>query len=524
MPSPRFLVIGAGARGHAYAQAMKDTNAVVAAVAEPIPYKRRTFGKTYVWPGSDAASEGQEFTHWDEFVAYETARRERAARGDDVPPGVDGVFVCVLDEAHRDVVVALAPLNLHVMCEKPLATSLEDCIDIYRAIRPQPGREKKIFSIGHVLRYSPHNVLLRKLLVEDRVVGDICSVEHTEPVGWWHFTHSYVRGNWRNEDVSSPSLLAKSCHDIDLLLWLLSSPAKAGEGVPHLPSTVTSSGTLQLYKKSRKPRAAGTATNCLKCPLGDEGCKYSAKKIYIGPDEQGVETGNTGWPLSVVLPEIEDMPTIEERKSAVLKVLEQDYDQSTPAEEVAAKKWFGRCVFESDNNVVDDQFVTMTWDDEPVSSPATPPLSTSSSPSPPGASPSRYAKTATLHMVANTKKICQRYTSVYGTDGELHADSKTITVIDFTTGETKTHTPPTVREAGHGGGDQGLTRQFVGAVDAVINGGARASDAQAEFIGCTIDDVLRSHAMVFAAEKARTERKVLDWGEWWSSEIEGQLA
>ena len=90
--------------------------------------------------------------------------------------------------------MGLAPLKLHVLCEKPLATRWADCVEMWRALMPH-GKEKhdKMFSICHVLRYSAHNVLLRKLLLEERVVGDILSVNHTEPVGWWHFTHSYVR-------------------------------------------------------------------------------------------------------------------------------------------------------------------------------------------------------------------------------------------------------------------------------------------------------------------------------------------
>jgi len=88
------------------------------------------------------------------------------------------------------------------MCEKPLATTLGDCLSMYGAL----ANQDTIFAIGHVLRYSPHNILLRKLLLEDRVIGDVLSVEHTEPVGWWHFTHSYVRGN---VCVSFPSQLAR---------------------------------------------------------------------------------------------------------------------------------------------------------------------------------------------------------------------------------------------------------------------------------------------------------------------------
>jgi predicted dehydrogenase len=122
-------------------------------------------------------------------------RRERVKNGENVPEGVDGVFVCVQDQMHKEVVLGLEVLGLHIMCEKPLATSLDDCVAIYRSVLKgnEEGEMRKLFSIGHVLRYSPHNMLLRKLLVEDRVIGDVMAVNHTEPVGWWHFTHSYVR-------------------------------------------------------------------------------------------------------------------------------------------------------------------------------------------------------------------------------------------------------------------------------------------------------------------------------------------
>ncbi|CAF3554402.1 unnamed protein product [Fusarium graminearum] len=495
---PRFLIIGAGSRGQNYAAAIDSvSNGVVAAVAEPLKFKRESLGRDHIW-GNGSPKEGQSFHDWRDFLAYEQDRRRRVAAGDEnVPEGVDGVFVCVLDEMHREVIVGLAPLELHTMCEKPLACSLQDCVDMYKAMRPyQPS---KVFSIGHVLRYSPHNIMLRKLLVEDRVIGDISSAAHTEPVGYWHFSHSYVRGNWRNENTTAPSLLTKSCHDIDLLLWLLCSPEKAGQGEPHIPATVASSGGLHLFKKSRKPKAAGSATNCTKCPLGDEGCKFSAKNIYLGPKLKGLQSGNTGWPVSIVVHDIEDYPSQEEKEEQVMKALVEDYDESTPKSEVQSRNWFGRCVFEADNNVCDDQFVTITW-----------PEST------------QPAKTATLHMVAQTTKICERYSHFYGEHGEVYADSRRIVVEDFNTGETKTY-HPRVEDLGHGGGDLGLTRQFVMACDRVKNHGWEAPRAQDEFIGCTLDEVLRSHAMVFAAEEARLGRKVLDWEEWWDKALGKQL-
>jgi predicted dehydrogenase len=190
---PRLLIIGAGSRGEAYATATKQsTNGIVVAVAEPIAYKRQRLGEKYIW-GKAGPSEGQSFDDWRSFLSYELQRRERAARGEKVPEGVDAAFICTLDEQHVEVILGLKELELHIMCEKPLATTLADCVAIYKALKPKEGDQKKIFGIGHVLRYSPHNIVLRKLLLEERAIGEVMSVNHTEPVGWWHFTHSYVR-------------------------------------------------------------------------------------------------------------------------------------------------------------------------------------------------------------------------------------------------------------------------------------------------------------------------------------------
>ncbi|CAP65038.1 uncharacterized protein PODANS_1_14270 [Podospora anserina S mat+] len=531
---PRLLVIGAGSRGRAYGRAViSSSNGVLSAVAEPDDYKRNKFGTTMIWGSTLPPPEGASFRDWREFVAYETERRARAEAGEkDVPLGIDAAFVCVLDEMHREVVVALSKLGgIHIMCEKPMATTLDHCLDMYKALQDNVDAtgQQTVFSIGHVLRYSPHNQLLRKLLLEDRVIGDILSVVHTEPVGWWHFTHSYVRGNWRRERTSAPSLLTKSCHDIDVLLWLLCSPpdcSSRGCPPPHLPSTVSSTGSLQYFKKSRKPLAAGATTNCLSCPI-EQSCKYSAKRIYVGPELVGVGTGNRGWPLSIVIPDIESYGTGQDAEAAVLANLAEDYDDTTTNAEVAQRNWFGRCVYESDNDVCDEQIVTISWDEDPRPSS---PLSSQdrSSGSTALTAPSvdnlrgRGSKLATFHMVAQTKEVCERYTRLYGVDGEIFADSKTITVHNFNTGQSITHNTQ-VESLGHGGGDAGLTRQFVMAVDMVKNHGWSTDRAQRELIGCTLDEVIRSHAIVFCAEKARKERKVVDWAEWWSKEVESKL-
>ena len=198
---PRILVIGAGSRGTAYAEAaLQGTNAIIAAVCEPVYSKREAFGRRFVWTNKQLpAQSGQSFSDWREWVQYEEKRREDEARSLVPGPGIDAVFVCVLDEMHEEVVCGIAHLGVHVCCEKPLSTRLESCIRMYKALNDAKksngagGKKDPIFGICHVLRYSPHNMLLRHLVREKEVIGDILSIEHCEPVGWWHFSHSYVR-------------------------------------------------------------------------------------------------------------------------------------------------------------------------------------------------------------------------------------------------------------------------------------------------------------------------------------------
>lgn len=166
----------------------------MAAVAEPDESRRKQFGRRFIW-GGESPRDGEEFEDWRDFVRWEVERRERGESDESSKGGIDGVVISTLDKMHLEVIAGLEPLKLHILSEKPLATSLEDCLEIYRLLRPK-GSERvpsALFAIGHVMRYSPYNVLLRKLVLEDGVVGDVVSVDHMESVGWWHFAHSYVR-------------------------------------------------------------------------------------------------------------------------------------------------------------------------------------------------------------------------------------------------------------------------------------------------------------------------------------------
>jgi predicted dehydrogenase len=522
----RFLVIGAGSRGNAYARGVTAaTPGIIHAVAEPHAYKRRDFGQKYIWGASGSPIEGQEFANWREWVEWELLRRKLAQNLNtneapaQIPSGVTGVFICTLDETHVEILQVLAPLHLHILCEKPLALSLNDCLTVYRTLQPPdatntPQQPKNIFSIGHVLRYSPHNILLRKLLLTNRVIGDIVSLEHCEPVGWWHFSHSYVRGNWRRETPAGDgSLLTKSCHDIDFILWLLCSPADAETAAltgqtPHFPRSISSAGTLTQFRRSRKPVAAGNATNCVSCPAERE-CAYSAVRIY---NDRHLATGHTGWPVDIVCPDIEDVFRVrggEAAEKVLLDRLSKDYDRETVADAtIAGRPWYGRCVWEADNEVCDDQVVTISWDDE-------------------GCAPHRMAKTASFHMIAPTEKQCERRGRVYGTTGEIEYDSSRISVYDFATMETTVFDvpkPPPDHQESHGGGDFGLARQFVSAVEAVESGQLDVETAQARFVGCSLEEAVRSHAVVFAAEEARREEKVVRWESWWDEKLRASAA
>ncbi|MCJ1281680.1 hypothetical protein MMC26_001002 [Xylographa opegraphella] len=194
-------------------------------------------------------------------------------------------------------------------------------------------------------------------------------------------------------------------------------------------------------------------------------------------------------------------------ETKLLKRLAEDYDDATPQEDIDVRPWFGRCVWQSNNDVCDDQLVTMTWEEESIYKDGI------------SSSRSRGSKTASIHMIAFTEKQCERRGRIYGSQGEIEYDSKMIRVYDFATREAKVYYPPQPG-GGHGGGDAGLVQQFVKAVSAVRGGHMNVAEAQQVHVGCSLEDVIRSHAMVFAAEEARLTKRVVKWKEWWALNVE----
>ncbi|KAK1150023.1 hypothetical protein N8T08_003581 [Aspergillus melleus] len=550
---PRILIIGAGYRGYSYAEPIHSSGeGIIAAVAEPSEFKRRAFGERFIW-GTGKPLEGQAFTSWEDFISYEANRRElERTTGTVMDPGIDAVFVCLLDELHATVVQAVAPLGLHILCEKPLATRLSDLLGIYGTLLKswETLQTEAIFAVGLVLRHSLPQVMLRKLVREDRAVGHVISVEHTEAVGWKHFEHCYVRyvhaqttnyrdklliisrGPWRRESTSAPSLLTKSCHDIDFLLWLLCSPTSTSTPEPpHLPSKVTSSGRLHFFRQANKPSGAGTATNCLSCPV-ETTCQYSAKALYL---HQHLRAGNSDRPVNAIVPDIEDVFRKQGLPSAakrLLEVLGEDYDDKTPASQVSRRNWYGRCVWESDNDVCDDQMVTIEWKDELLPFPQSQKNGSNGSSRSSkqqfyagnlGTEPQyRPAKIAQFHMVALTDAISRRRGRISGTTGEIVYDAATIRVSDFRSGSEVAYNIPSAK-GGHDGGDDGLALSFVRAVAKVKRGEMGVSEAQRTFLNCTVEELLRSHLAVFWVEEARIGGTALKWQEWWARVVETKL-
>ncbi len=227
----------------------------------------------------------------------------------------DAVAICTQDADHLEPALAFAAAGYHILLEKPIAPTADEC----RRIVDATEKAGVMLAVCHVLRYTPYTTLVKEAV---RRIGDIVSIQHLEPVGFWHQAHSFVRGNWRNTAESAFMLLAKSCHDIDWLQYVAGRPI----------TRVSSFGGLAHFRREHQP--AGAADRCTDCALTD--CAYDARKIYHG----FYEAGKRGWPLTILTP------------------------SPTPAtiDEALAEGPYGRCVYACDNDVVDHQVVTLEFE------------------------------------------------------------------------------------------------------------------------------------------------------------------
>ena len=241
------------------------------------------------------------------------------------------------DQMHVEPASAALAAGYDVLLEKPMAHTLAGCVQLVQAAE----RHGRILQICHVLRYSPFWRTLHRVVTSGRL-GDIVTVEQRENVAYWHMAHSFVRGNWRNQALASPMILAKCCHDLDTLCWNLGEPNEAR------CERLSSVGSLLHYRADRAgPEIPARCTDG--CPI-ERTCPFSAIQIYLEgrpfPEAQArvAATGQppdylAGWPFNVIAND----PTYENRRQAILH---------GP---------YGRCVYRCDNDVVDHQIVTTEW-------------------------------------------------------------------------------------------------------------------------------------------------------------------
>ena len=295
------VVLGAGSRGSIYAGYAKEHPEELKIIAIAEPRRQRL----------DALAEEvgvlpeYRFDSWKDLLSQ--------------PKLADCAFVCTLDDDHIAPALKAMELGYDLLLEKPMSNREAECLQIAETAR----RTGRTLAVCHVLRYTPFYMTL-KALIDQGAVGQVTTINQIENVGYWHQAHSFVRGNWRNSTETSPMLLQKSCHDMDIILWLMGSTC----------TKVHSFGSLRHFTPENAP--AGAAERCLECPHRDT-CPYSAPKLYMDMER-------TGWPVDVI--------TTDLSEAGRRKALEEGP--------------YGRCVYYCDNDVVDRQVVNLEFENGSV--------------------------------------------------------------------------------------------------------------------------------------------------------------
>lgn len=400
------IMIGAGNRGYeAYGKIiLKRPDIKVVAVAEPNDIRRERFVREHNIPLE------RQFKTWEEVF-----EKDKFA---------DGVIITTMDRMHVKPAISAIKKGYKILLEKPIGVNIEEIKELYKVAKEHNAS----ITVAHVLRYT---MFFRKLkeLLRNKVIGELIGINLVENIGFFHFAHSFVRGNWKNSETSSPSILAKSCHDLDILVFLTDSKSQF----------LSSFGELRYFKKENAPK--GAKERCIECNLD---CPYDAKKIYL--------TDYIGWPVSVIS---EDL-SIDGR----LKALREGP--------------YGRCVYYSDNNVVDHQTVSIKF---------------------------KNGVSASFIMTAFTNKITRKI-YLYGSHGEIYGDleENKIIIQYFGKGEESINLNMPFRDlVGHAGGDEAILEEFVKLMKGEIK----------ETLS-NIEESIESHLMAFASEEARLNNKVMN--------------
>jgi predicted dehydrogenase len=381
---------------------------------------------------------------------------------------------------HVEPTVAALEAGYDVLLEKPMATTLADCARLVRTAE----RTGRLLQVCHVLRYSAFFSKLHDIVTSGRL-GDVITVEHRENVAYWHMAHSYVRGNWRDSQVESPMILAKCCHDLDLLYWILGPCLR-----------LSSFGSLIHFRAENAPE--GAPERCTDgCPAADD-CPWYAPRLYVDmvpllhvARRSPAAHERLAAKLSLGLPSLvnavrQRMPgpaaTLDYRDWPISVISE---DTSLQARQQALQTGpYGRCVYRCDNDVVDHQVVNMEL---------------------------KQGGSAVLVMHGHSHREgrTMRYDGTRATlRGCFYPEEQRIEIHDHLTGDMEVirTSASRVRTDGHGGGDAALMEAFVHSIRTVPQ--ARGSHPKT-----SVRKSLESHLMAFAAERARLEGIVLSMDE-----------
>lgn len=402
------VVLGAGSRGSVYAgYAIEHPDELkIVAIAEPRRDRLNRLADELEIPQT------HRYESWQELLAQ--------------PRMADCAFVCTLDDDHTAPAIKAMELGYHILLEKPMSNSEEEC----RAIAETARRTERTLAVCHVLRYTPFYTTI-KALIDAGEIGEVAAINQIENVGYWHQAHSFVRGNWRSTEETSPMILQKSCHDMDIIIWLMGQNCRK----------VQSFGSLRHFRRENAPE--GAPERCLwDCPYADS-CPYYAPKLYM-------DMSRTGWPIDVITTDF----SLEGRRKAL---------EEGP---------YGRCVYHCDNDVVDRQIVNLEFENGAV---------------------------ATFTMIGLSADF-SRQLKIFGTNGQIEADmgKKRIVLRRFGEDEKLVPLDTDGKSGGHGGGDEGIMRDFI---RVLREGGESRTGA---------DVSLQSHLVCFAAEKSRKENTVVE--------------
>lgn len=239
------ITCGAGSRGNVYGNyaVQYPEQLDIIGVAEPIAIRNERYAKKH------SIKEENRFITWEDVFKR--------------PKFADTIIITTPDNLHYGPCMKALEMGYDVLLEKPISPSEKECRDIL-ALSKKTGR---IVAVCHVLRYAPYFVKLKEI-IQSGVLGEVVSLQHFEPIEHIHMSHSYVRGNWHNSKETTPIILAKSCHDLDIIRWMVNKPC----------THIQAFGSLQWFTKKNAPE--GSTARCTDGCKVEQNCPYSALNIY----------------------------------------------------------------------------------------------------------------------------------------------------------------------------------------------------------------------------------------------------